>query len=355
MTKISNLLPAVGIAAALVLSGSAISAPDANYKPSLNSQGHPNLQGTWDFRSLTPLERPEELGDKAKFSKEEEEAFRDKTVARNDVDANRDKIPAKYDIEGAYNNFWMDFGTAMNEDGRTSLIIDPPNGRLPELTPEAIAQMKAGQARIPPVRDLFSLGIDTAAFRPAGPETLGLSERCLLGFNAGPPLTPSAYNNNLRIVQTPEHIVLFTEMIHDARIVKMAGRAHAPTEIQKWTGDSIGHWDGNTLVVETSNLTDKTPTFQLPIDLTSIDKNGAVGTGNNMTLVEKFIPISKTRLIYEYTLTDPTTFVKPFTAAILLRATDDQIFEYACHEGNHAVPGMLQGARQLEKEESASL
>ena len=357
MTQVSKLLPIAGLVASLVVSMSVYSESDqtkgSKYEPPRNAQGHPDMQGIWDFRSLTPLERPKELGDKATFTAEEEEAFRKKTIASNDVDSNRDAM-GEFDVEGAYNSFWMDFGTAMNEDRRTSLIVDPADGRLPALTAEAMAGMKANLLRIPPVRDLFSLGIDTKAFRPAGPETLGLSERCLLGFNAGPPLVPSAYNNNLRIVQTPDHVVLFAEMIHDARVVPMDGSSHLPSELQKWTGDSRGHWDGDTLVVETSNFTDKTPTFQLPIDLNDLDRNGAVGIGENMSLVERFTRVSDSRLIYEYTLNDPNTFTKPFTVAIPLRATEDQIFEYACHEGNYAMEGMLKGARTLEKEAASA-
>ena len=319
----------------------------SEYKPARNAQGHPDIQGIWDFRSLTPLERPKGLGDKAVFTPEEEEAYRAKVTQVNDTDNKKDlDLPAEFDVEVPYNNFWLDYGTAMNEDRRTSLIVDPANGRLPALTPEAVAGMKNYQQRELPVRDYFSIGLST--FRPEGPESLGLSERCMVGFNAGPPLIPSAYNNNLRIIQAANYIVLFTEMVHDARIVPMDGRPHLASEFEKWTGDSRGHWDGDTLVVETTNFTDKTPTYQLP--LSEAGQVGVVGSGKNLHLVEKFTRTSESQLIYEYTVTDPTTFTRPFTVAIPLRATEDQIFEYACHEGNHAMVGMLGGARQLEKE-----
>ena len=349
----------VGLTAALVVSISAYSAlgqaADPSYEPPLNSMGQPDIQGVWDFRTLTPLQRPESLGDQAVFTSEEQQAFKDKTVDSLDVDRLREdeSTDAATDIEGAYNNFWFDYGTAMSDDRRTSLIIDPPNGRLPDLTPAALEQLKNAHLRVHPVRDILSIGL--ADFRPAGPETTGLSERCLVGFNAGPPLIPSAYNNNIRIVQTPEHVVLFTEMIHDARIVHMADGPQLPAELEKWTGASHGHWDGNTLVVETTNLTGKTPTFQMPIDLNDPSMNGVVGIGKNMKLTEKFTPISESSLIYEYTIDDPATFTKPFTVAIQMKATEDQIFEYACHEGNHGLAGMLKGARQTEKEEKAAL
>lgn len=362
MTRVHKLIPTVGLAAALAVSISAYSvssqAAGKGYEPPKTSFGHPSLEGVWDFRSLTPLERPKSLGNQSVFTVDEQAAFQIKAIAATDVDKLReateaDQAKASQDVEGAYNNFWMDYGTEMNEDRRTSLITDPPNGRLPALTKDAIARMGKNHLRVSPVRDIVSIGL--TKFRPEGPEQTGLSERCLLSFNAGPPLTPSAYNNNLRIVQTPKHVVIFTEMIHDARVIPIDGRPNLPAELKKWTGASRGHWDGNTLVVKTANFTGKTPTFQLPINLTDQNMNGVVGTGENMTLIERFTPVSKSRLVYEYTLNDPTTFTQPFTVAIPLKATEDQMFEYACHEGNHGLAGMLKGARQEEKEEAAAL
>lgn len=357
MIKFGNLLPVVALMAAIVLPISSCSESDqasnkANEMAS-NSNAHPNFQGIWDFRTLTPLQRPLELGDKAVFSSDEAEAFRQKAVDTNDTDsATKKDAPAEYDVELSYNSFWMDFGTVMNEDRRTSLIVDPPNGRLPALTPTAKAALKKNALRIPPVRSIFSYG--AAAYRAEGPEALGLSERCLVGFNAGPPLTPSGYNNNLRIIQTPNHLVIFTEMVHSARIIPIDGRPHLPEGMNEWSGDSRGHWDGDTLVIKTTNFTDKIPTFQLPLSLDGLGDSGAVGVASNMRLTERLTLAGESRLIYEYTLNDPSTFTQPFTVVIPLRATDDQIFEYACHEGNHAVPGMLRGARQMEKEEASA-
>jgi len=326
---------------------------NSGYEPPRNSLGQPDLQGVWDFRTLTPLQRPKELGNKAVFTKEEQEAFKSKAIDVLDVDKARDEniaTDSNTDVEGAYNNFWFDYGTSMSEDRRTSLITDPANGRLPALTEEAATRMKQNHLRTFPVRDILSIGL--IDFRPTGPETLGLSERCLLSFNAGPPLTPSAYNNNLRIIQSPKHVVIFTEMIHDARVIPIDGSAHLPAEMTKWTGDSRGHWEGDTLVVETTNFTGKTPTFQMPIDLVDPSMNGVVGTGENFTLIERFTRTSDSIIIYEYTVTDLSTFTKPFTVAIPLKASDSQLFEYACHEGNHGAAGMLSGARHVEKEEA---
>ncbi|OUS08046.1 hypothetical protein A9Q90_04915 [Gammaproteobacteria bacterium 54_18_T64] len=326
------------------------------YQAPRNSQGHPDLQGVWDFRTLTPLERPKELGDKAVFTAEEQAAFKSQTIDVLDVDKDRDDNAATdstSDVESAYNNFWFDYGTSMNEDRRTSLITDPANGRLPPLTEEAVARMKQNHLREYPVRDILSIGLE--GFLPAGPETLGLSERCLLSFNAGPPLTPSAYNNNLRIIQSPKHVVIFTEMIHDARVVPIDDSPHLPAEMSKWTGDSRGHWEGDTLVVETTNFTGKTPTFQMPINLVDPAMNGVVGTGENFTLVERFTRTSDAIIVYEYTVTDLSTFSQAFTVTIPLKASDSQLFEYACHEGNHGAAGMLSGARQVEKEAAEKL
>jgi hypothetical protein len=279
---------------------------------------------------------------------EEAQALRRKLIAANDVDTRAEE--SRVDVEGAYNTFWYDWGTTLSEDLRTSLIVDPPDGRLPDITPEARARLlEQNRHRSPPVRDLFSFSADVSEFRPADPEALGLSERCLVGFNAGPPLTPSAYNNNLRIVQTPDHVVLVTEMIHDARIVPLKRREHLPADMERWSGDSLGHWEGDTLVVETTNITAKKPTLQLPATIDEL-MSGAVGSADNMRLIERFTPIAQGRLLYEYTLHDPATFVRPFTVAIPLRETDALMYEYACHEGNYAVPGVLRGARLLDAE-----
>ncbi|MBL4780826.1 MAG: hypothetical protein JKX92_01180 [Porticoccaceae bacterium] len=358
MTRVHKLLPTAGLMATLLFSISAYAetAKSSGYEAPRNSQGQPDIQGVWDFRTLTPLERPKALGNKAVFTAEEQADFRQKAVDATDVDKLREKTAetdADTDIEGAYNNFWMDYGTSMNEDRRTSLITVPNNGRLPKLTDEAMARMKTDHLRQTPVRGIVSIGL--VDFRPVGPEALGLSERCLLSFNAGPPLIPSAYNNNLRIIQTPKEVVIFTEMIHDARVVRMDGSPHLPAEMTKWTGDSRGHWEGDTLVVETTNFTGKTPTFQLPLNLAEPEMNGVVGTGENFTLIERFTRTSDSRVVYEYTVNDPSTFTKPFTAVIPLKATEDQMFEYACHEGNHGAAGMLSGARQEEKEAAAKL
>ncbi len=321
----------------------------ARYQPERTSWGAPRIEGVWDFRTLTPLERPLELAGKAHFTPEEALAFREQALRLLDVD-NRAGEPSQLDVEGAYNSFWWDWGTELSDDLRTSLIIDPPDGRLPAITAEARARLEEqNRLRTPPVRDLLSYSANPATFRPEGPESVGLSERCLVGFNAGPPLNPSAYNNNLRVVQTPDYVLLVTEMIHDARIVALDGRPHLPAGLDRWSGDSIGRWEGDTLVVDTRGFTDKTPSLQLPATLADLDR-GAVGSGRDLHLVERFTPVGKGRLRYEYTVEAPGVFVRPFTVAVPLRASPERMFEYACHEGNYAMRGMLKGARLLEAE-----
>lgn len=308
--------------------------------------GDPHIEGLWDYRTLTPLQRPDEFGDKATLSPAEAAAFKQKLTQARLVDG-RGSEDAAADLEGSYNDFWFDWGTQV--DVRTSLLIDPPNGKLPPLTAAARAQLKENNTnRKPPVRDMFSYAAGVHVYRPLGPEWLGLSERCLVGFNAGPPLNPSAYNNNLRIVQTPDYVLLVTEMIHNARVVPL-NRTHA--QIEQWSGVAQGRWEGVTLVVETRNFSGKVPTYQLPATLADAAESGAVGKASDMHLVERFTRQAD-GIRYEYTLTDLQTFTAPFTVALNLKPASGKMFEYACHEGNYAMGGVLRGARLADKEEA---
>jgi len=323
-------------------------AADHDQADLLTPWGDPNLEGLWDFRTLTPFERPAEFTDQAVMSAAQAEQLRATKVIQLNTDNRTDN--SAIDIEASYNNAWYDWGDALSPDLRTSLIVDPPDGTLPELTEAAKQGMtRHNLHREPPVRDLFSFSAGVADFRPAGPEELGLSERCLVGFNASPQLTPSAYNNNLRIVQTPDYILLVAEMIHNARVILLHGRPRLPADMQFWSGDPRGRWEGETLVVETENFTGKTPTIQIVggsvADATS---SGAVGSAEHHRLVERFTRTATDALRYEYTIDDPRTFTRPFTVAIPLKPADGLMFEYACHEGNYAVAGMLRGARQQE-------
>ena len=299
--------------------------------------GAPDLGGVWDFRTITPLERPAELGDRAVLTPEEAAAFSEQAIAG--LNADRRPDDAAQDVERAYNDFWWDWGDSLTEDLRTSLIVDPPDGRIPARVvgvDEADQARRAGWHR--PIRERVVF------YGPArGPEDLGLSERCMLGFNAGPPLLPSAYNNNLQLFQTPDHVVIFSEMVHDARIVPLSeDQPHLPESIRQWMGDSRGRWDGDTLVVESTNFTDKTGSFYTIID--------SYGSGETLRLEERFTRVDADTLLYSFTVDDPATFTRPITAEIPMQRSDLPLFEYACHEGNYGMTNLLAGARVQERE-----
>jgi len=302
-------------------------APTAKAKPGAakawtaprTPDGHPDLQGIWSNATITPLERPAEFAGKATLTEKEAEEFTQQNLQQNNFD--RRDGGAAADVNRAYNAFWYDRGTQTVKTQRSSLVIDPPDGRVPALTPEAQKRQAARAER--------------RRLHPAdGPEDRSLSERCLNWATAGPPMVPSFYNNNYQIVQTPGYVMIVVEMIHDARIIPLDGRAHLPQNVRQWLGDPRGHWDGNTLVVETTNFTDKTR-FR--------------GAGPNMKLTERFTRVSPETILYEFTVDDPESFTRPWTAQIPMVKSEGPIFEYACHEGNYAMTGMLAGARADEE------
>ncbi len=298
------------------------------------ADGRPDLQGVWDFRTITPLQRPAALGDKAVLTAEE--------AAQTEAQWANIKFfdrPAREGEVIAYNDFWLDLGTTVVGTRRTSLIVDPSDGRLPPLVPNVPRQVASLDADLPGARPVLyragGIGAD-------GPEDRGVGVRCILGFNSGPPMMPSGYNNNMQLFQTPDHVVVLTEMVHDARIIPLDGRAHLPEDVQQWNGDSRGHWDDDTLVVETTNFTGKTASFNDNITT-------AIGTGETLHLTERFTRVDAETLLYEYTIDDPTAFTRPFTVAQPMRKNSGQIFEYACHEGNYGMTNMLTGARIQEQ------
>ena len=333
----------------LVLTASAMAAPAAAQTgaelPRL-ADGRPDLQGVWDFRTLTPLERPEERAGQARLTPEEAAAI-EAAAARRTVEADRPTpvrtapLPAGGSIV-SYNDFWNDHGARLVDDHRTSLIVDPPDGRVPPQRPGARRQIAADDDRATPDRPVRFLvgGIGTH-----GPEDRGLAERCLLGFNAGPPIVPVAprgrYNQNMQLFQTPDHVVVFTEMVHEARIVPLDGRDPLPDGVRQWMGSSRGRWEGDTLVVETTNFTDKTASF---VPFTRL----AIGTGRTRRLTERFRLVGADTLLYEFTVDDPVTFTRPFTASIPMQRGTAPLFEYACHEGNYGMRNLLSGARVQE-------
>lgn len=305
------------------------------WTPPRTPDGHPDLQGVWDFSTITPMERPRELGDKQVLTDQEAAAFEREENQRQ----NRDLIDsakggANYPAGGVvpYNEFWYDRGNKVIGSKRTSLVVDPPDGRFPPLTPAA---QERADARAAVNRD------DQLGHGPADSfEDRSVSERCILGFNAGPPMTPGAYNNYVQLFQTAGYVVIFTEMVHDARIIPLGGHPHLPPHLRQWRGDSQGHWEGRTLVIDTTNFYRET---------------SLGGSGANLHLVERFTRTDADTLLYEFTVEDQTTWTKPWTAQIPMRKSQDRLYEYACHEGNSAMVGILAGARAREKAAATKL
>ena len=282
--------------------------------------GAPDLQGIWDFKTATPLERPEDRGEQAFLTEEEAAGIEQEAVDRNVRlwDAAPRRTEAGGNV-GGYNNFWLDFGTSVIDSRRTSLIVDPPNGRIPALSEEG--QQRADERR---------------AYREAHPADTytdrNAFDRCILGFNTGPPMTPGFYNQNMQLFQTPGHVVVLNEMVHDARIIPLDGSPRPG--IESWTGESRGRWEGDTLVVETTHFS---------------DKHGYRGSTKDRHLVERFTRVDAGTLLYEFTITDPATWTAPWTAQVPMRSTELPLFEYACHEGNYAMPNILGGERRAER------
>ena len=280
--------------------------------------GRPDLQGTWSNATLTPFERPRELAGKEFFTAQEAADFARTTLER----ANRDRrgATAQEDVGGAYNEVWFERGTNVASNLRTSIVVDPPDGRVPALTPSA----RAGAAARAAIQ----------ARSPEGPEDFSLPVRCLQWGTSGPPMVPAGYNNNYQIVQTRDYVAINVEMIHDTRIIPLDGRAHISPSIRRWMGDSVGHWEGDTLVVDTTNFTDKTH-FR--------------GSGQNLHVVERFTRTGVDTILYRFTIDDPAAFTKPWTGEVAMYPAPGLIYEYACHEGNYSLTSMLAGARMTEK------
>ena len=309
-----------------------VSAPAAGqsrkWTPPRTPDGKPDIQGTFTFSTITPLQRPEALAGKDVLTAEEAAAFEageNKRQNRDLFDPEKGQPSLGYAprSEGgvlSYNEFWYERGSQMTEDRRTSLIVDPPDGRIP-FTAATRARNAQMAARVGTFADSY--------------EDRSLADRCILGFNSGPPMVSGAYNNNVQIVQAPGYVVIVSEMVHNSRIIPTDGRPHGT--IPRWTGDSRGRWEGDTLVVETVNFRRET---------------SLAGSSAATHLVERFTRVDPKTIRYEFTVTDPTTYTRPWTAMMPLRAIDESLYEYACHEGNYGLRGILAGARAQEKAEA---
>jgi hypothetical protein len=300
------------------------------WTPPRTPDGKPDIQGTFTFRTITPLQRPEALAGKDVLTAAEAAAFEaseNKRQNRDLFDPEKGAPSLGYAPRSqggvlSYNEFWYERGSQVTQDRRTSLIVDPPDGRIP-LTAATRARNAELAAR------------NNSSFADSY-EDRSLADRCIIGFNSGPPMISSTYNNNVQIFQTPGYVVILNEMIHDARIIPTDGRPHGT--IPRWTGDSRGRWEGDTLVVETINFRRET---SLP------------GSSAATRLVERFTRADPETVRYEFTVTDPTTYTRPWTAVMPLRAIDEFLYEYACHEGNYGLRGILGAARAKDKAEAA--
>jgi hypothetical protein len=299
-------------------------------------EGRPDLHGTWSYATLTSLERPAEFANKPFLTAAEAAAFEKKTLVVQDRDRRDGEGPSgrgsdgRTDVDRAYGQAWWEYGSKVVGTRRTSLIIDPPDGKIPALTPE-------GEIRALDHRGLWTANndyeggargtsLDSYADRP-------LQERCLGWTVTGPPMIPGAYNNNLEIFQTADHVVVMNEMVHEHRIISLENRPQVGSSIRLWMGSSRGRWDGDTLVVTTTNFR--------PLVFRSASAK--------LTLTEKFARVDADTLMYEFTVDDPSTWVRPWTAQFPMTRSNEPVFEYACHEGNYSLPNILKGARSAER------
>jgi len=293
----------------------------AEYVSPETSFGHPDLQGTYTFRTLTPMQRPAELGERDKLSPEEAEEWAAYENRRQNRDLIIDSVGGANYPPGviSYNEFWYERGDQTVKDRRTSLIVSPANGRIPELTEAALERRKQRAA-------IAELSL--------GPEARPYAERCLVTRTAGTPMQPGSYNLNVQFVQTENYFMILNEMIHNARIVRM-NATHREGPALVWEGDSVGHWENDTLVIETRNF---------------LKGTAFADSTPSMKLIERITRVGPDTLTYEFTVEDPDTWSSPWTALIPMRRLDNRIFEYACHEGNRGLHGVLAGIRRLQLE-----
>ena len=303
---------------------SVVAQPSSSATPAVprTADGRPDLQGVWDFGSVTPLQRPAALAGK-EFLTEEEVSAVEAEAAAGQVDR-----PPRPGDPGSYNAFWGDRGTTVAQTRRTSLIVDPSDGQLPAYTPEGKARMAAR---------------DEARRRNAGPEDRDVDERCILGFNSGPPMLPGAYNNFVQLFQIPGYVVLLNEMVNDVRLIPLDGRPPLPPQIRQWKGDSRGRWEEDTLVVETRNFMDLGTAHPAP-NMELLEASGA-----DLHLVERFSRFDADTLLYQFTINDPTAFVQPWSVEMTMTQPEATLFEYACHEGNYGLFNILAGAQAGER------
>ena len=318
------------VVAALLASGAfgQVPKPAKSWTMPRTPDGHPDLQGIWTNATLTPMERPAAFASKPTLSDAEAKAYEKKDLEASNIDQKESTLLRQTgDVEtGGYNNLFIDRGSELARvDGvkRTALIVDPADGHAPPISEKARQARQAARGGA----GGFGGRYDSVKDRP-------LAERCIIGFGStsGPPMMPALYNSEYQIVQTPDRIMILVEMVHDTRVIRM-NATHLPASIRPWLGDSIGHWEGDTLVVETTNFNGRTR-FR--------------GTSENLKVIERFQRVDAGTILYRVTIDDPDTYTKPWTMEFPFLSSPGPIFEYACHEGNYAMPDILGGARKLE-------
>ncbi len=280
------------------------------------------FEGTWNSATATPIERPAALKDKAIFTEAEAEEF-----ARQTVERNEDPAPgAPRTGTGTYNSFYREFGTRTVKTRRTSIVVDPPDGRIPALTPAATERRRRRLA---------------AMRAQENPEDLGLQDQCAAFLTVGPPMLPYTYNSNYQIVVTKDAVVIHAEMIHDARIIPTDGRPHLPPHVRQWMGDSVGRWEGNTLVVDTTNFIGGGGFYG--------DAGGNFAFDENLHVVERFSLFDADTLLYQFDIDDPTAYTRPWRGELTMTRSSERIYEFACHEANYSLENMLRGTRAMER------
>jgi hypothetical protein len=334
----TTALASAALACALAPAAAAAPAPAGAYHAPRTAFGQPDLQGAWTNATITPFERDKKYGDRLALTDQEVKALEGDNAALvaegakpTDPNAKVTDLPTNCGrgftgVDCGYNSAWVDPGTRIIDLGgvkRSSILVAPADGHLPPMTKEAAARMQARFASLR--RGNFD-----------NPENRSLGERCILSFgsSAGPPMLPLLYNNNYQIVQTADEVAIEVEMVHDVRHIRLAG-AHPPASVRLWMGDSIGHWEGDTLVVETTNMR---------------PEQNFRGASVGSKIVERFTRVAPDQIKYSFTVDDPQVYTAPYTGEVALNATKGPIYEYACHEGNYALPGILAGARAEEKE-----
>jgi len=302
------------------------------WTPPRTPDGQPDFQGYWDTATLTPLERPQEFAGKEFMTEREASEYEKHTL--EEANSDRRDGGAQADLQRNYNEFWRDRGTTVVATRRTSLIVDPPDGKVPPLTPEAQKKKAAMGGGVGP-EGLRFLSAALSAARPprppSGPEDLPLRIRCI---SRDLPMIPTPNNNFLQIVQGAGYVAIFQEMMHEARIIPLDGRPHLDSKIRGYMGDSRGRWEGNTLVIDTTNF---------------IGTDNAYGADESMHLTERLTRTDPNTIMYQFTVDDPTAFTRRWSGEMSIKKTNEPVEEYACHEGNYAMESILGGARAEEK------